>query len=311
MQSTRMAAVLPFRPTLLRQAAIGLPKSRSPNLQARTLCLLVVVVTTTCGCQGGITSLVKWPESRAATGDPAAPSKALASDDPRLEQPKKKELPAVEVNAESYAGVEMALGEAFEKDGRLESAAAAYEAALRNDPSLASVHHRLALVKEKLGRGEDALSHLQRAVQLEPRNAQFHSDLGYWHYLRRDWNLAERHLRRATQLDPHLARAQVNLALVLARTDRNDEALQYFARAGLSESQAYTNLGFVAMTDHHFPQAEAHLQRAIVANPDSPGAKSLLASLSQVTSQQVADSDFSITQKVTADTRANPATIHR
>ena len=49
---------------------------------------------------------------------------------------------------------------------------------------------------------------------------------------------AEAHLRQAAQLQPSLRRAQVNLGMLLARTNREEESLYCFANAGLSEAAA-------------------------------------------------------------------------
>jgi tetratricopeptide (TPR) repeat protein len=244
----------------------------------------LVASVVVCGCQSGfdrIAGLVRKPKDDASSRV-SVTAHNDSHDDPPGGLASPKQIPQPQLTERDFAGVQLAMGEAFEKEGNLKSAQAAYEAALRNNESSSQAQHRLALVKERRGLGDEALGHLQEAMRLDPDNPQLCCDFGYWYYLRRDWQHAEQHLRRATELDPSFSRAHINLALVLARTGRNEDALRHFARGGLNPAQAYTNLAFVDVTEQNFAQAQLHLNQALAADPELREAKMLLASLSQV-----------------------------
>jgi Tfp pilus assembly protein PilF len=191
-------------------------------------------------------------------------------------------IPTPEVTGQNYAQVQLAMGDSMAKEGNFEAAQAAYEAALRNDDTLARAYHRLALLQEKTGKGNNTKELFQQAIKLDPRNAEIACDYGYWCYLRQDWNEALKQFDRALKLDPNLKRAHNNLGLVYARTGRPDHALQQFEFAGLSPGDARANLGFVYLTQKRFPEAKTELQLAATGTASSKKARDVLAHFEKI-----------------------------
>jgi Tfp pilus assembly protein PilF len=189
----------------------------------------------------------------------------------------KQEVPAPKVTEKNFAQVQLAIGDTLAREGNFERAEAAYQAALRNDKSLAGAYHRLARLHEKSGSADDSKELFQKALELEPNNAEIVCDYGYWFYLRKDWKESQRQFQRALQLNPDLKRAHNNLGLLYARTGRPNEALEQFALAGLNPADAHANLGFVYLSDRRMPEAKIELRRAAESN--SAKARDVLASL--------------------------------
>jgi Flp pilus assembly protein TadD len=63
------------------------------------------------------------------------------------------------------------LGLLLQHQGRLADARAAFEAAIRLDPTLPHPHYNLGIVSHAEGRLEEALQHFQEASRLEPAHA--------------------------------------------------------------------------------------------------------------------------------------------
>jgi Tfp pilus assembly protein PilF len=239
--------------------------------QLQRLVVVALLASLVSGCQSGIASYVpqvKMPE-------------VFAKDEQKVPAVAAN-FPAPKVTEKNYAQVQLALGDSLAKEGNFEAAQAAYEAALRNDDSLARAYHKLALVHEKTGHGDASKDLFLRAMKLDPKNAEIICDYGYWCYLRQDWIESERQFQRALNLDPTMKRAHNNLALVYTRTGRPSDALRHSTFAGLSSADAHANLGLVYLTQKRLPQARIELERAVAENPNSSKAKNVLASLDKV-----------------------------
>jgi Tfp pilus assembly protein PilF len=239
------------------------------NPSRRLFVIAVLGCATTCSARPAVAQYM--PRFKAAY-------KALVGkDDNKKVVFEKQEIPAPKVTEQNYAQVQLAIGDTLAKEGNFERAKAAYEAALRNDKSLAAAYHHLARLHEKFGRGDESKELFQQAVELEPNNAEILCDYGYWFYLRKDWKESQRQFQRALQLNPELKRAHNNLGLLYARTGRPDEALKQFALAGLNEADARANLGFVYLSEKRMSEAKTELRQAAAAN--SAKARDVLASL--------------------------------
>ena len=258
----------------------------------------VLGLATVSGCQGGIG---RFLPGMGAETDPLVGAKArkAAADKPNI--------PAPKITEQNYAQVQVAIGDSLAKEGNFEAAQSAYEAALRNDDSLARAYHRLALVYEKTDRGSEAKDLFLRAIKLDPKNAEIVCDYGYWCYLRQDWKESQKQFQRALQLDPGLKRAHNNLGLVYARTKRPDDALKHFTLAGLSPADARANLAFVYLTEQRMPEAKIELERAVAATPSSEKAQHVLADLKKFESTDKPES----VPPLTANSPAPPSPIDR
>jgi Tfp pilus assembly protein PilF len=73
------------------------------------------------------------------------------------------------------------------------------------------------------------------------------------------WDQADQHFRTALRLRPHFPKAHNNLAMLLARRGRVDEAFQEFARSGASELEARCNLALAFMMEGHVDAAQQQI----------------------------------------------------
>lgn len=171
-------------------------------------------------------------------------------------------LSADPLSAGQVADVQVAIGRSAEARGDVEAATQAYREALKKDDSRADAYHRLALIYDRQGESETAQALYRDALARDAQSAEIHCDYAYNQYLRRQWDEAETGYRTALQLNPEFDRAHNNYAMLLARTGRASEALVHFQAAGLSESQARSNLAFALMMEQQFAQAQNELQAA-------------------------------------------------
>jgi Flp pilus assembly protein TadD len=140
------------------------------------------------------------------------------------------------------------LGDALQRAGRAEEAAAAYRLALQKTPNSALLQARLAQALRAQGQSQEPLDAMRKAVQADPndagnwnRLALLQSDLG-------DKKSAIDSFRKAIALDPESADSHSGLGAVLAQTGQ-------------------------------VPEAEAELRAALSIRPALPAAHSALANL--------------------------------
>jgi Tfp pilus assembly protein PilF len=173
----------------------------------------------------------------------------------------------------------MALAISAERRGRTDEAKMIYDEIIKATPKRTDAHHRLALLHSRQGECEAAEEHYRNATQLEPGNAHLHCDRGYNYYLQEKWPEAEASFRRAIELDGELSRAHNNLGMLLARTGREAEAMQHFAKGGCDRAQASANLALAMAMEGRVEEAQQEYQRALEHNPKLEVARDMLASL--------------------------------
>ena len=174
------------------------------------------------------------------------------------------------------------MGRTAELEGDLDTAMAAYNEALKNDPHRADANQRLAVVHDRMGEFRESAAYYAKALAAAPGDAEIFCDKGYSLYLQRRWAEADVCLRQAIALKPRLARAHNNLGLLLARDGKVDEALAEFRAAGLRPAEAHQNVAFVMSTERRWDEARRQYELAIAANPASTTARERLAELGKV-----------------------------
>lgn len=187
-------------------------------------------------------------------------------------------------SAQQKADIQVAVARSLEKQGEVDRAIEIYLDAVKKDDGQIAAYHRLAVLHDRKGDCKAAEGFYRRALAKEPDNPQLLCDYGYNCYLQRRWAEAESNLRKAIALAPDLARAHNNLALVLARTGTEAEALHEFQQAGCREGQARTNLGFAFMSESRWDDARRQFQLALQADPTSTAAQDGLTTLQAVAS---------------------------
>jgi Flp pilus assembly protein TadD len=173
------------------------------------------------------------------------------------------------LNAAQVADVKIAYGRTLEKRGAPDQAQAMYLEALKLDSSRADACARLGVLYDQQCKFDEANSWHHKAMAAQPKNPDFHCNAGYSLYLQGTLIEAEKNLRKCLELAPDHARGHNNLGMILARTDRCEEALAEFHRAGCNEADAQTNLAYALTLERRWAEARACYERALAADPSS------------------------------------------
>jgi tetratricopeptide (TPR) repeat protein len=197
-------------------------------------------------------------------------------------------VPDEKIGARQDSNVQVAFGRTAEQSGDLDEAAAAYTAALKHDGRRADIFQRLAVVHDRMGKFQESAAFYAKAIAADPGNPEIFCDKGYSLYLQRQHKEAEVCLRQALKLQPDLARAHVNLGLVLAREGQVDSALAEFRKGGCSPAVAHQNVAFVLTTEHRMSDARRQYDLALAADPSSSSTKQRLTQLTTLASKQPA-----------------------
>jgi Flp pilus assembly protein TadD len=204
--------------------------------------------------------------------------------------------------------LKFAMARSLERKGETRQAKAIYQELASQDQAHTQAIHRLAVVHEKEGESEIAKKYFQQAIAADPDNPELISDLGYSHYLRGDLKEAEKHLRKAIELDPKLRRAHNTLGMLLARTERESEAITCFRRGGCNSASAQLNLAFAQGVEGRFESAEETYRNVQQADPSSERAYRGLVSIQRLTERLAAAPSRKTPPETAADAMELPAT---
>jgi Tfp pilus assembly protein PilF len=174
------------------------------------------------------------------------------------------------------------MGRVAEKQGDIEQAMAAYRAALTRDDHRADAHLRLAVLHDKQGKFRESGDLYKKALALRPGDADIYCDMGYSFYLQRRWAESEMNLRQAIALKPDHQRAHNNLAMLLVRDSRLEDAMNEFRKGGNDPVQVHLNLAFALTLDHRWQLAQDEYERVLALDPSSQLAKDRLAQLNAI-----------------------------
>jgi len=221
------------------------------------------------------------------------------------------------------ADIQNRLGEALERIGALDAAVAAYRLAVSERPAFRKASNNLILALVKTGQAQEAVQRARALVALAPDDPDRYFTLGLAQS-EQDVTDAIESFRRVLALAPRHTLARYNLALVLKRTDRLQEALDelgsalaieprpeaYYTRGviywhlgdldrattALGDAvaaeprfaEAYETLGSVLKAKRDWPGAAAALRRAIALRPDLPAAHYTLGQILQMNGDESA-----------------------
>jgi Tfp pilus assembly protein PilF len=190
--------------------------------------------------------------------------------------------PTPKLSSQQAAEVHVGLGRSLEKRGDLNQATAAYLEAQKRDPGCLDACLRLAVVYDRQGKFQDSAVQYGKALKLAPKNPDVYCDLGYSLYLQKRWPEAESNLRRAISLKADHSRAHNNLGLVLARTNRLDDAAAQFREGGCKPADAYVNVAFALTLDRQWEAAKLQYQHALAIDSTSQPAHDGLRNLEKL-----------------------------
>jgi len=199
--------------------------------------------------------------------------------------------PAKPIGKEERADLQVVVGRSMERNDDLPGAIKMYREAIEKDPSRADALHRLAVLHSRMNKHEQAGGYFRQALRLDPDNPEILADHGYSLYLQRRWAEAERSLRRAISLKPQLSRAHTNLGLVMARTEKLDEAYHHFAQAGCTDAEAHANLMHALLVENRWDEAYQQCQAALRSKTISDKLRKRLESLGPRIARHTSEGD--------------------
>jgi serine/threonine-protein kinase len=167
----------------------------------------------------------------------------------------------------------IAQGWVRDMQGRYDEALAAYEHALRLDPSNFFAWYGKVEALRHARRYADARVNIAEAMRRFPSERVFLDALGSVYYAQSDLPAAEEAFRRSIALQPDAVRSYGNLTAVLMRQNRADEALRVLQQ-GLQvrpSANLYTNLGNILFLRGDYVGAADAFENAVSPTRGAPG----------------------------------------
>ena len=163
------------------------------------------------------------------------------------------------------------LGTKYLQAGRIQSAIAQFNQALRLKPLDAEAHSNLASALQLQGRLSEALEHARESVRLKPDDDRVRFNLANILSATGQPDAAIRELERALSLNPENADAHFNLAVLLGPRGRVDEAIAHLRRAiaiAPRHAEAHRNLAVALGLQGRLDEAAAEDREALRLQPD-------------------------------------------
>lgn len=180
--------------------------------------------------------------------------------------------------------VHMLRGDLARKRGRLESAIAAYRAALSIDNELADAWFGMGLCSFRNDDPRHAHLYLRTAHTLRPGDADILNELGLVEHSLGNVSSAQGTFERAANANPEHPEAWNNLGMIYAGRGLVRQAKRCFLRAVSIRPEFYTalcNLALACQQLEQFDEAERHLRAAIAARPEQHDAWLALGTVMQ------------------------------
>jgi len=188
-----------------------------------------------------------------------------------------------------------AAGQVHEREGNFPAAVEQYSRAVKGDPKFVAAFNRLGIVYDRLKLYPQADAAFQRAIELAPDLACLRNNLAFSLMLQGKYELAEDALCDALRLKPQYHRAQMNLAVVYARTGRATEAIDLFAQ-NLPRHVACYNVGVLCIVDQRLDEARDAFNQALALNPASREARLQLDRLDGLSNDPTGTARRALTQ---------------
>jgi tetratricopeptide (TPR) repeat protein len=163
------------------------------------------------------------------------------------------------------------LGNALEKQGRVEEAIKHYMEALRVKPDYAKAHNNLGIALQGQDRVEEAIKHHMEALRVKPDYADAHNNLGIALQAQGRVEEAIKHHMEALRIMPDFAKAHNNLGTALQAQGRMDDAVKHYIEALRIKpdyEHAHYNLGITLQAQGRMDDAVKHYVEAVRIKPD-------------------------------------------
>jgi Tfp pilus assembly protein PilF len=162
-------------------------------------------------------------------------------------------------------------GRQLEQQGNLSEAIRIYESALQNGNRSKLVFHRLAVLYDQTGQLQRAVPLYQQVLASDPNNVEILCDFGFNLYLLGNFQESERLYRMAIISSPNHARTHNNLAVLLAQSGRQQEAMEHFTIAGLNPEQSEHNMEVAVLISQEMNGGDINgLEQAGLRYSDQP-----------------------------------------
>ena len=170
-----------------------------------------------------------------------------------------------------YSAASLGLGMALRQAGELPAAAAAFEQATRAAPDNPKAWNELGQVNLDLGLAAKAQDALKQSILLAPELPQPHNGLGILLAQSGNFSAAEAEFREAIRIFPGYGEAHGNLAGVLDFQHDLKQALYEFdlaVKISPEDANTHFNYGAVLSREKRIDDAAAQMRAAIQANPN-------------------------------------------
>jgi tetratricopeptide (TPR) repeat protein len=153
----------------------------------------------------------------------------------------------------------------YQRQGRIEEAARDYEQVVRLEPLDFGANFQLGVLYQQLKKFAQAIPVFQRAVAMRPNDLQANMNLAL-SYMQNGQSLQGLfYAQRAVQIDDKSAEAQANLGVLYAQTQSHASAIEAFKRAlelDGHQPEVYLNLGQEYFSTQSYEQARNVLETA-------------------------------------------------
>jgi protein O-mannosyl-transferase len=178
--------------------------------------------------------------------------------------------------------IELNLGIALARAGRVAEAAPAYARALKLDPDFAKALYYLGNALLQLGRPDEAIASYERYLRLKPDNPDACYRLATALVGAGRAQEAIAWYENALRLRSGFPEAQNDLAVALTQSGRVQEALPHYQEAlrlAPNDPEIHNNLGYALAQVGRTAEARAQFEEALRLEPDYPEARANLARL--------------------------------
>ena len=174
-----------------------------------------------------------------------------------------------------YADPHNSLGIALDKQGRIDEAIRQYQEAIRLKPNYSEAHFNLGLVFGRKGQVDAAIGQFQAAIRLEPDDVEAHYNLGTAFDKKGQLDAAIGEFQAAIRLKPDYAEAHSSLGTAFGRQGQMDAAIGEFQtaiRLNPNNAETHNNMGIVLSGKDQVDGAIGEFQAAIRLNPSNAAA---------------------------------------
>lgn len=174
------------------------------------------------------------------------------------------------------------------EDGNMQKALEKAQRAIALRPNKAISHVAMGEVLLREGKYPEAVKQYQAAHQLSPDDGMIAGRLGHAYARISDWRDAETLLRAAVKGDDNDPDPMIDLAVTLAATNRDEEALQWIHKALQEDPQsarAQFVLGTMLASEGKYREAIQPLQKAAQLDPGNDAYKKALAEVERASGE--------------------------